>query len=859
MPILPWTTPIVSLCLATLWVAQARGAEEDRLVSSNPAKVVTATFIGSEGTEWFTSAVFPGDDSIIIAGVSLDPELVIHGVKARVLGKDAPPLPATQGPRLLGEADTGRIEAPKVGEITLGDTADADGAFSLDEPPSDEELKKREREAKAKQESVPVRLRFEKRTSVAKKDVYVKYSWLEPQATAFVTRFDSSLKKVRALYRFPRGSSAITSVAVGKQGDLYVAGFANERIRGASTDCREEKLPLFPAEDESNFGGSRYPFIARLSGDLSKVVWLREIKKPSYAPALRMLHDGNVSMMGPGGYLVYTPDGKLVNSWYTGLRRVASGSSVCPETGRFSMVGDWLAMTGREPMRCPRLMIMQPDGRKYKQLQTWSGKFFCPNHFHLVADSAVRRSAYDQEGNLLYSTWSHGGNNCLGRLPYDPERRIPNALGYVGGSTYCYVVKLDPEHNVKTGTLWTSAGGINTLAAACDGSPVWAGSTPHPYWMPNTLSTQDSSQYLVVADPNLAHYRFFSALPACGSQVVVGGCRDLENTWGFVSGVCAGRPMLLCLSGAVSEEFDVKVKSTPPLVNPAQAYGGGFMDGYALLLDLTPTVPLATELPKPKPEPQVKAPEKPAAKRPRDPRLPPLLWPTEGQVWKLGENGKVTVTMVFRDSHEEKWPNFFMGKGVKGGSFTFGTNAASANFSLAESDLQQGYGLQHQRILGELVKVNEIDDGKGGYRTEVVCEPGVKINVTGMSPWERTDECYEFDRFPVGRCTISGTLEFMDRAIPFKDAVCKASFSYPFRDEKLVYSAPTESLLETHLAVTGKDLGLKAPLDERPIRIRIAWEATSVVDTVTNTGNSVTLPDLDAAAPETSADMDLGL
>jgi hypothetical protein len=483
-------------------------------------------------------------------------------------------------------------------------------------------------------------------------------------------------------------------------------------------------------------------------------------------------------------------------------------------------------------MRVPRLLVYEPNGVKHKQLLTWSPGLFCPEFFHLCADAAVRYSAFDDEGNLIYSTWCHGGNNCTGRLPYDPEIHIPNAMGYTGFQTCCYVVKLDPEHNLLTGTLWTSAAGINRMIAACDGSIAWTGNTGEPNWLPNSLSNE-RGLYLVVADPNLVSYRFFSSMPACGTRVVVGGC-DKALSWSLVSGRCEGRPMLLCLTGAVLKEGGTTGKGPPPEKNPVQAYGGGTMDGYALLLDLTARVPLARDLPGWKPRypgiPQYVGNMDPRPPHPeRDPSRPPLIWPKEGQVWMTGEDTVTTVVATLRDELHEKWPNYFGGRGVKGGSFTFGTNAASANFTLDLSNLQQTFGLQHQRVLGDLMKTHIVTNENGTLERALVGpEPAMKLHVTGMSPWIHIHKRYHhMALFGVGQCLISGTIEFMDRQVPFKDALCEASFSYPWKDSQHRYLTPDWSFMATWISVPGSELGLSAPLAERMINFTIRWEATS--------------------------------
>jgi hypothetical protein len=801
-------------CLMALGVCLLLAVAADAGQSDNLAEVRTSTFLGGTGTEWFTGAAFPGDDSILLIGVSLDPELTLRGVKAKVLGTDAPARKAPREFRRLALTDTGKIDTPDADDLPTSLGGDLGGELDLKAKPSREEIKKREDAARKRLASVPRKFRFTVGRSVEKQDAYARLVGNEPSATGFIARFDGSLGEVRSLHRLPRGAGTIHSVVIGKEGEVYIAGAATDRIGRVCSDRRTESIEEIPApgKDPFPFG---HVYVARLSDDLSKVLWVRDLKAWSYAPKLTALDNGNVAMLGPG-YLVYDPSGKLVQATQIKRKRVVSGSAVCPVTGRYTRVGDWMSPTGREPYRCPRLMVHRPDGSVYKYLVGWRGPFFAPKHFHLVADSAVRRSAFDSKGNLYYSTWSHGGNNCMGRRPYDPCRRIPNAMNTVGSSTYCFVVKLDPEQNVVTSTLWTSAGNVQTLDVACDQSVVWAGRGNVTPDLPNTLRKGGGS-LLVVTEPNLGSYRFISAMPAVGTRVAVGGCQERVNEWAFASGTVNGKPMLLCLSGAIAEETYKQDTVTPPLKNPVQkSFGGGLMDGFAVLMDLTAKTELAYKPPvhqrKPKPF------------KPYD--GPRRLWPAEGQTWKIGTEGCVTVTVTFRDPNDEMWPSFFMGRGVPGGTFTYGTEQADANFTLDCPTILQQPGVQHQRVLGQLVGAPQKTASGLDPNARV---PKMKLHVTGMSAWKETGQKHGNQDFPVGKCTISGTLEFNGRKIPFRDAPCKASFSYPYKEKQLKYPAPTGALPSTHFTVRGSALGLEGPLASQNIRVHVAWEAVSKV------------------------------
>ena len=79
----------LSLVLTT-WgeaVALAKGRFSD-----HPARIVTATYLGGGGTEWLSAGVFLPSGEILVCGVTIDAEVTVRGVKARVIGTDAPAL-----------------------------------------------------------------------------------------------------------------------------------------------------------------------------------------------------------------------------------------------------------------------------------------------------------------------------------------------------------------------------------------------------------------------------------------------------------------------------------------------------------------------------------------------------------------------------------------------------------------------------------------------------------------------------------------------------------------------------------------------------------------------------------------------
>jgi hypothetical protein len=553
------------------------------------------------------------------------------------------------------------------------------------------------------------------------------------------------------------------------------------------------------------------------------VVWLRQLKYRAYAPKLRVLKDGTITMLGPG-YCQFSPDGRLLQATATRFTRVSSGAAVDPVSGNYTQVGDWLTRTGRQPMRMGRLFVCYPDGRRQKHLHSWDAPLFCPLYDNNVADYAIRRSAYDDDGNMVFSTWCHGGNNVTFRYPYDCERFMPVSMQYGAGQTFCFVTKISPEHEFMTSFFWTSAAFIDVLETACDRSITWIGTCSQFDWTPNALSQDPATPQIVLAEPNLTGYRFYTGTPACGTKVVIGGCEERDMLWGVASGRCNGRPMLAYLTGACEEDVDGGVRKTPGLKAPTQKYGGGIMDGYAILLDLTPKTELGMTLQVPRTPP----PPWPGSGPEPEPYKEELVWPKEGQLWNIGTEGCLTVRATFRDVKDRMWPTLFGGEGVKGGTFTYGTNSAAANFTLNAPGLQQPFGLQHQRVLGELVKVTEtLDQATGKITISDAAPLHATLSVTGMSAWQHTART-RWDRqvCPYSKCRLSGTLELGDRKVAVADAECWGVFLYP-RLTQFKVSAPGSAYLEVNFLVDGKDLGLKSALADEKIRVCFKWEAVS--------------------------------
>ena len=813
------------LLVVLAWCGGVRGDGPRGRISPNLARVVTATYLGGPGSEWLSAAAFLPDGDILLCGVTADAEVSLGGQTAAVIGTDCLALRRIAQWERLGEAGTGKIAVPDPESAIkpLAPAAGVGGLGSLGEPPSKAQVQEKQMELARRLASCPRNFQWSvEGDTVESRIMYRRLAWLQPEATGFLGVFSGDLKTVRKLLRLPRGAGSITSAAMGKDGAIYIAGAATERIAKFAKPLRTETIENPKGVSENTYG-CRRTYLARLSGDAAKVEWLRDIHGWSVAPVLRVLNDGAISMHGPG-IRTYSPAGECLRSVSIENTRVVSGLDVSPVDGRYIRVGDWMSGTGREPYRNPRLYVYNPEGSVHKQLYGWRGPFVGVDALRLVADSAVRKSAYDEEGNLVVSTWSHGGNNAMFRYPYDVERYVPNRMGYSPMTTCVSVIKMDRSHNVIASTR-TPVGRIEDLDCAVDGSIVWLAHYRYLDKLPNAVSDLDGGFCLAVTDPGLTGYRFLSPMPACGTRVAVSGCYDMVDGWNFATGMSAGKPMLLCLTGAVAKDTIADRTVSPPLKNPVQpTFGGGLTDGYALLLDLTAKEPW----------PQYVEPNNPP--RPHRPYTgPALAWPGEGQVFNLGTERYITVKATFRDPNDAKWPTFFQGRATPGGKFAYGTAKATAEFVLDCPEVLQDQGLQNQRVCGELVKftTKQGTDGRGNPRTYDDLDNKVQLVVTRCSPWQQTDRLgSEGARvYPIARCTLDGQLHVGPRTVELRDAECSAVFRVPRGvDASKPGTRPNMATLVTRFTVPGSRIGLTGALAAKDIRVQFTFSAASAAD-----------------------------
>jgi hypothetical protein len=720
-------------------------------------KVVSAGFFGSKGHEWLAAGGFAPDGTVILAGNVLGPEFQ----PAAVLGqdRDKPAEPSRQ-PQLDGKGQP---------------LMEKDGSPRLKSP-----------------------------------------SWQDSGVTGFILRTSPDLKTVLSVHRLPWDSGAITACVVTPDGSIYLAGKATADITRLGGDVKE----LESSDTTMKAGSCDHTFLAKLAPDAAKAGWVRHLKGPSNAPKLEILNDGtlqftaqdmrNFSASGEEIARVVVPGG---------LSHLAA---VNPKDGTCTRGGEHHSPTGREPWRCPILDVFNPDGTQRHHLYDWLGPYVGLDNLRLVSDTAVRGVTYDPQGNLYLTLWSDGGNSVALREPYDVRTYAPNfqGLGYsawgAGVLSAAYLVRLDPlTYQVKAGTLWMSylegenkpnSAWIDQLGFAPDGSVCLTGRAANSLIQTsNRLSKSQNGQHVAILREDLSSIRFSSTVPGSGKARTGNG----DETWGIASSIVAGKQRVLFLTGANEGEGEFKT----PVTNAGQSdFGGGWMDGYAILLEMDRNPASETEVKSlgnytdwqavPNPSKETRTPVFADAKG---------RGPEAGQAFKFDKLKWVTVDAEFRDASETLWPTFLYGH-PKSGSFRFDPTKPDLKCVLECDRVCQPNGDPATRVAGEWIT------GKD--------QPAdFSFEIQSLGPFqmreERRSQGKGYQQREALYATAEALLKVNGRSVPVK-AECRFLWQFPKDGMK-----PNGVQIDAFFTTTGPALGLKNPKAAGEIKARVSAVGTS--------------------------------
>jgi len=731
------------------------------------ADVLAATFIGGKGNEWLVAGGFQPDGTIVVVGNVLGPVFELS-LPAKVIGTDLPPPPETKRvPKMSGGKEPKQETDKKTGE-----------------------------------------------------PLWEKPSWKHDGATGFVARLSSDLKQLISVRRMPWNCGAITSAAIGKDGAIYVAGRATEKIGNLGTNLIE----LDDLADGQLRSNVEHTFIAKLSSDGSTAEWIRHARGISNAPRVTIAINGNVNFASQGLWL-FDPNGKQLERIFV-PGGTNENTSVSPLDGSIVKGGEHHWPTGREPWRCPTLNIHAPGGKLIYQLYDWGGPYVGLDNCRQVSDSAIRAVTHDKDGNILIYAWSDGGNSVMTTEPNDIRQPVtPRGLGIsaagAGVLSCAYLIKIEPKEYKAIGwTFWAAFNRnkpnsiwIGALGQADDGSVCFGGQSALGLWQTSNKLTDGAAagNYIAVLTPDMSGVRFCSAIPGTGAAVVG---NDERQCWGIATGSLNGKPRVLFFGGAVAEEEQYGVKTKTPVRNAVQEnFGGGWCDGYVVILDLSKGNAAAA----PKNVAEQKHDSNPTrasfevgAQAKNKKRPDPV--PAESTAFHFSSEAPkyVTVDAEIRDRAGKFWPSFLSGKPVSG-EWIFKAPQPEAKFTVACTANAQNKGDQSRRILGELVKNEQPPKFEFTLHS-----PGV-INTRELSSIDakgkmqtRTVEYFE----------AKGMLEIGASRI---EVAPRVTVNYHGPNE-----GGTDSVhLNVWLTLSAKELGLTAPDAGSEIDIRIGMSGTT--------------------------------
>lgn len=712
------------------------------------AEVMTAGFVGGKGNEWLVDGGFLDDGRLVLAGNAIGGDFQLS-VPVRTIGADgAAPPPLT--PVAVIDRKTKQPALDQTG-----------------------------------------------------KPRYQAVKYTDDGVTGFLVVLDPTLRRIASAARLGWGSGAITACEVAPDGGIYVAGRAEPGAARLAADS-----DTAPAAVEGIKGApcSR-TFVARLAPDLSRAQWVRVVEGPAYAPRLTLRRDGTL-VASLADLRTYDAKGKLL-ACVSVKGGLGDRNSVSPLNGEVVYGGEHNWGTGREPWRCPVLNINHPDGRLRYQLMDWGGPFVGLDSLRLVSDTAVRRVSHDRKGNIIAILWSDGGNSVGHCQPTDIRRHIGNGCGLTtagaGATSFAYLMRIEPEHYQAVGwTLWCSQWGrkangasIERTGEADDGSTCFAGGTA---WglrqTANRLSTTEpGGYYAAVLTPGLSGVRFSSTVPGAGMAQVGDGC-----AWGVVTGSPGGKGRAVFLCGASRDGDNYGLITPTPTVRALQPqFGGGIMDGWYLVLDLS------------KPAPPAKVTLEPAEGRmtvERDARRDgqPLSVPDgAAYVFTPSHPKWVTADAEFRHPDPARfWPNFFYGRPASG-RIAWGAKGPAGSFTIVCDQLAQPYGEQDRRILGELI--------------EAGAKPPVTLTVKSLGSLkeesiERKDHRGNPHVMQVAYCEADAVLDVAGRTVNLRPRVT-------FKPAKVVERSTEALNVSAWFTLTGRQLGLKGRARDETLDVRI--------------------------------------
>lgn len=418
--------------------------------------------------------------------------------------------------------------------------------------------------------------------------------------TLAAAQYSPDLRELRQVVRLPWAAAVVDKAAVGSDDALYASVSPGPHFDEGLREIGRVRVVENPGAVANAKSRGREPgadtALVRFAPDLRRIEW-----------ALRFKHGGIGFAALPGGRLVVQryqdifyveADGSVTNGPVLEAGRSATGVVTDPRDGSMYLGGEYHSGTGLEPYRNPFLYKLDRNGRFVWTAYDWTGPVVGVEQLRLVSDSRIGAIRVGEDGNLVVSGWSDGGNSVLNQQPYDVRKGAPSD-GFAGSGwgakvlSVAHLINMNGQSQEVTGHCCVfsylafddipNSISIRDFGLTRSGDFAFTGGSAsgfietHDAWVKpwyveyrtNPYADARGGGFFCVYTGDMRRPRMCTLVPGLengqlafrGDKVLLfGSCRPQHAAYGL------GAPAM-----------------TPNAVQPA--HGGGELDAYAMLID----------------------------------------------------------------------------------------------------------------------------------------------------------------------------------------------------------------------------------------------------------------------------------
>lgn len=252
-----------------------------------------------------------------------------------------------------------------------------------------------------------------------------------PKRTPTFVRYTADLQKIKEVFRLAWGAGSLGEANAGPNESLYVTGIVGPHFDTLAKDIPNLKFVANPdalVPDKNGKTREHEPdgYIVKIASDRKTLAWAVRFKHG----AVKMFARSDGRIVCCRGNTLYFIDQDGNPSEGPTLEQTGTGMTMDPRTGDIYFGGSYRSATGREPYVCPYMFKLNPEGKIEWTGYSWTGPVVGVDQLRLVSDSSVSRILVRDDGKLLVSGWSDGGNTVLAYQPYDLRRKIKDSGGF---------------------------------------------------------------------------------------------------------------------------------------------------------------------------------------------------------------------------------------------------------------------------------------------------------------------------------------------------------------------------------------------------------------------------------------------